>query len=84
MSILQDRKGNMWFSTWDGINKFDGYTFRTYKAKLDNQIDLTNNRIDQMFEDEYGFLWMQTYDNHVLSLIHIYIKICHDKSIYLS
>lgn len=65
MSILQDRKGNMWFSTWDGINKFDGYTFRTYKAKLDNQIDLTNNRIDQMFEDEYGFLWMQTYDNHV-------------------
>ena len=23
MSILQDKKGNMWFSTWDGINKFD-------------------------------------------------------------
>ena len=65
MSILQDRKGNMWLSTWDGINKFDGYTFRTYKAKFDNQIDLTNNRIDQMLEDEYGFLWLQTYDNHV-------------------
>lgn len=65
MSILQDRKGNMWFSTWDGINKFDGYAFKTYKAKPDNRIDLTNNRIDQMLEDEYGFLWLLTYDAHV-------------------
>lgn len=65
MSILQDRKGNMWFSTWDGINKFNGYTFKTYKAKLDNRIDLTNNRVDQMYEDIYGFLWLQTYDNQV-------------------
>ena len=37
MNILQDRKGNMWFATWDGINKFDGYDFRTYKAKFDNR-----------------------------------------------
>lgn len=65
MSILQDRKGNLWFSTWDGINKFNGYTFRTFKGKLDNRIDLTNNRIDRMLEDEYGFLWLQTYDNQV-------------------
>lgn len=65
MGILQDRKGNMWFSTWDGINRFDGYTFKIYKARLDNQIDLTNNRVDQMSEDKYGFLWVQTYDNHV-------------------
>lgn len=63
MNILQDKKGNMWFSTWDGINKFDGYTFKIYKATLGNRIDLTNNRVDQMYEDEYGFLWMQTYDN---------------------
>ncbi len=42
MNILQDRKGNMWFATWDGINKFDGYDFRTYKAKFDNRINLTN------------------------------------------
>ena len=34
MSILQDRKGNMWFATWDGINKFDGYDFRTIRQSL--------------------------------------------------
>lgn len=65
MSILQDRKGNMWFATWDGINKFNGYVFRTYKAKFDNRINLTNNRVDHMYEDKYGFLWLQTYDNQV-------------------
>ena len=63
MNILQDRKGNMWFATWDGINKFDGYDFRTYKAKFDNRINLTNNRVDYMYEDRYGFLWLLTYDN---------------------
>ncbi len=65
MSILQDHKGNMWFSTWDGINKFDGYSFRKYKARLDNKITLSHNRIDYMGEDKYGFIWLLTYDNHV-------------------
>ena len=63
MSMLQDRKGNLWFSTWDGINKFDGYTFKTYKARPDNRIALTNNRVDNLCEDCYGFIWLQTYDN---------------------
>ena len=24
MSMLQDHKDNLWFATWDGINRFDG------------------------------------------------------------
>ena len=63
MSILQDRNGNMWFSTWDGINRFDGYNFKTYKARLGNDINLTNNRVDRMYEDKDGYLWLLTYDN---------------------
>ena len=31
-NILQDSKGFIWFSTWNGLNKFDGYTFNNYKA----------------------------------------------------
>ncbi|MDR0988451.1 MAG: response regulator, partial [Prevotellaceae bacterium] len=64
MSILQDRKGNMWFSTWDGINKFDGYNFEMYKARFDNRIALSHNRIDHMAEDIYGYIWVVTYDGH--------------------
>ncbi|WP_455585574.1 two-component regulator propeller domain-containing protein [Bacteroides sp.] len=63
MSILQDHKGNLWFSTWDGINRFNGYSFKTYKARQGNFISLTNNRVDRMYEDPDGFLWLLTYDN---------------------
>ena len=31
-TILQDKKGFIWFSTWNGLDKFDGYTFNNYKA----------------------------------------------------
>ncbi len=65
MNILQDRKGYMWFTTWDGLNKFDGYSFTTYKAKPDNQVELINNRVDFMYEDPYGLLWLQAYDDRV-------------------
>lgn len=64
MGILQDHKGNMWFATWNGLNKFDGYSFKTYKAKLGSQIVLTNNRIDQLYEDKLGYLWLLSYDSH--------------------
>ena len=64
MGILQDHKGNLWFATWNGLNKFDGYSFKTYKARLGNQVALTNDRIDQIYEDKFGYLWLLTYDNH--------------------
>lgn len=63
MSMLQDRKGIMWFATWDGINKFNGYTFKTYKARQGDLISLTNNRVDRMVEDANGYIWVLTYDN---------------------
>ncbi len=50
MSILQDHKDNLWFATWDGINRFNGYTFKTYKARQGNYISLTNNRADRMLK----------------------------------
>ena len=27
--FLQDDKGYIWMATWNGLEKFDGYTFRT-------------------------------------------------------
>ena len=30
-SIAQDKLGNMWFATYDGVNKYDGYTFTVYQ-----------------------------------------------------
>ena len=35
VNIMQDKKGFLWFATWNGLNKFDGYTFKNYKAKTE-------------------------------------------------
>lgn len=30
-SIFQDSRGIFWLGTYDGLNRYDGYKFRTYK-----------------------------------------------------
>ena len=61
MSIIQDCDGYMWFGTWDGLNKFDGYRFTTYKSHPSLDI-FRNNRVEYIREDSLGFIWFQTYD----------------------
>ncbi|MBQ3998117.1 MAG: response regulator [Paludibacteraceae bacterium] len=64
MAILQDRQGYMWFGTWDGLNRFDGYTFKVYKAMNDGVEANVNNRVDWIYEDAQEQLWWTTYDGH--------------------
>ena len=63
--ILQDRKGQLWLSTWDGLNKFNGYTFTVYKSSPGRQADLPNNRIGHIIEDQENYIWATTYDGSV-------------------
>ncbi|MFT3738137.1 MAG: two-component regulator propeller domain-containing protein [Breznakibacter sp.] len=65
MSILQDRKGYLWFATWDGLNRFDGYGFTSFKTRQGDLVSLSNSRIDQIVEDHQGYIWALTYDRHV-------------------
>lgn len=62
--ILQDQNGFMWFSTWDGLCRFDGYTFTTYHLPGSADIASQSSRIDHLFEDRYRNIWVLTYDNH--------------------
>ena len=34
-SIIQDSRGFIWFTTFDGIVRYDGYSFKTYR-RYDN------------------------------------------------
>ncbi|MBF6627413.1 MAG: response regulator [Proteiniphilum sp.] len=61
--ILQDRNGFMWFSTWDGLSKFDGYTFTTYHLPSSNTVESNSSRIDHLYEDKYNNIWTLSYDN---------------------
>ncbi len=68
MSMAQDKNGNLWFATWDGINRFNGYDFKVYKASMENQLALANNRVDVIRVDDYNNVWLQTYDGQIFRL----------------
>lgn len=68
MSMAQDKNGNLWFATWDGINRFNGYDFKVYKASMENQLALANNRVDVIRVDDYNKVWLQTYDGQIFRL----------------
>jgi ligand-binding sensor domain-containing protein/signal transduction histidine kinase len=60
--IFQDSRGFIWISTIDGLNKFDGYTFKTYKSRNNDTTSLSSNNIsDALVEDNYGNIWLGTW-----------------------
>ena len=58
--ILQDRQGYMWFGTADGLNRYDGYTFRMFKNIPGDSSTIAINDIVCLFEDSEGFIWIGT------------------------
>lgn len=60
-SILQDKKGFMWFGTRNGLNRFDGTTFRIFRNDPEDSLSLGSNSILSLCEDDAERLWIGTY-----------------------
>ena len=58
---LQDRNGFMWFGTKDGLNRFDGYTFKIFQTDVDDPKSIGDNFIRSIYEDPHGVIWVGTY-----------------------
>lgn len=59
---IQDRSGFMWFGTNEGLNRFDGYTFKVYEYDSRDSLSLIQNRVNSMCEASDGTIWICTED----------------------
>jgi ligand-binding sensor domain-containing protein/DNA-binding CsgD family transcriptional regulator len=58
--ILQDRKRFMWFGSEEGLNRFDGYSFKVFRHARGHDDGLSHDRIGCLLQDSDGSLWIGT------------------------
>ncbi|MEJ2750388.1 MAG: two-component regulator propeller domain-containing protein, partial [Anaerolineae bacterium] len=58
--IFQDSRGFMWIGTRDGLNRYDGYHFTTYRDDPADPNSISDNTILDIIEDSQGRLWFAT------------------------
>lgn len=58
--LLQDHKGFLWVCTQDGLNRFDGYTFKTFEEDSKNDAAISDDYVISIFESSDHSLWVGT------------------------
>lgn len=64
--MLQDKTGFMWISSWEGLTRFDGYHFVTFKSKAGDGSPLTSNRIRDIELAANGSIYCMVDENWFL------------------
>src|SRR5687768_8694791 len=59
-SICQDHNGFMWFGTFDGLNRYDGYSFKIFRNVIGDTTSLNGNVIRTIIESAEHELWIGT------------------------
>lgn len=57
-TIYQDKDGYMWFGTYDGLNRYDGYTFKVFRNEINNENSLSNNTVYSLEGDSKRHIWV--------------------------
>jgi signal transduction histidine kinase/ligand-binding sensor domain-containing protein len=56
--MLQDKQGFLWIGTWNGLNRFDGNSFKVYKSIESDSTTLISDGIKNLLEDNNGRIWI--------------------------
>ncbi|GAO28063.1 hybrid sensor histidine kinase/response regulator transcription factor [Geofilum rubicundum] len=59
--ILQDQYGFIWVGTKDGLNMYDGYSFRIFQHVPFESNTLSDSYITDIHEDDAGRIWVGTF-----------------------
>ena len=59
-SMLQDPTGAVWIGTQDGLNRFDGYEFKVYRADPQRADSLPDSYVQALTPSQRGGFWVGT------------------------
>ncbi|WP_246560770.1 hybrid sensor histidine kinase/response regulator transcription factor [Zobellia russellii] len=62
IAIEQDRLGQMWFGTRNGLNRYNGTNIDIFKYVPGDSTSLSNSDILSINEDSDGYIWVGTYN----------------------
>lgn len=64
-SIIKDKYGFMWFGTWNGLCRYDWYSFKVYRTIPGDTTSIANSRIHHIYKDSAGTLWVTSFANNI-------------------
>ncbi len=60
-AIVQDHQGFIWIATEDGLNRYDGYSFKHFRHDPDDPSSIATSNVMRLHHGRNGQLWVGTY-----------------------
>ena len=60
VSIAQDSIGYLWFATQDGLNKYDGTSYKYYKKQFEDVTKSNYSKLGKVYVDRQNEIWIVT------------------------
>ncbi|MFN8240497.1 MAG: two-component regulator propeller domain-containing protein [Bacteroidales bacterium] len=59
-AMMQDDEGYIWIGTRNGLNCYDGYTFRSFDANFIDSTTISYSWVNCLYQDHDGYIWLGT------------------------
>ncbi len=63
--IIQDTKGYLWVTTQDGLDRYDGYTFKVFRHSIIDTQSISDNSLTQLIQDKNGDIWVSSIHGNI-------------------